>query len=1007
MKASQTTGCSMKTAAGWNLIVLVALALMMGCQGLQASKSSQQRNAGSSLTVTPVSVSFNKLQVGNNQSQRATLTNSGASTVTVNQVTASGVSFSVSGLTLPLTLPAGQSQTFHIIFAPQAAGSSIGNLAIVSSGSNTIKVPLSGNGLAAGSLTANPSSLNFGNVQAGNNLTLPGVLTNSGASNVTIPQVTVTGTGFSLNGLTTPLILAPSQRLTFNVVFSPLSAGNDRGSISVTSNASNPTLTIPLMGTGVVAGQLAISPLTVDFGNVAAGSHASQTVKLAATGSSVVVSSATVSSSEFIVSGPSLPVTIPAGKNVQFTVTFTPQASGQASTTASFAAHASNSPVTMSLSGTGQAQTVTEFNVANNGAVADATEGYNCAIAAGSPTLVCQDISFANSDATRAIAVYGAVANVNTKSTTAVSPGSVTVTPASMANITTGKVLFCANANDSNGEQLLVTGVTRTSFTANFKKSKSGTWKISSSYVALYTTITSVTNSSTVVLATPATQTVSSAMVQVAGATDNWKPIQNTINTACSASTKANPSTVLFPAGIYGLSNTIFIPNGCSYLTWTAQGQVVFLETTIVSTDPTQPGFGQGGALLAFSYQNAAGKGTALLSNNTSIRAGSNVLTCGSGCGFTTANIGQPLYLQYAGASALPLWTTITGVSGSPTGGRYPAVTLANNAQTTLPLNPQGMAGPAVVFGYQVMRNIDIGGIDFHNMGYWFHPGFTTIGYPLVTFGTAIQVVKQGLYFHDLKLVSATNGCLANNGPNDQYTLENVTCLGMTDSAFYMAGLNSNVTIKNVVVDNTQYPVPNTPLTNGFLLKSLSHALIENPTVRCHCLTYLIDIADYANFDTTIENANLNGEGGTPGGIGSNITSRLTVLNAQIQNIAGNVFRFDNSYMGSINGVTITGTNASNIKGGAIWINDGTGTGHGPSNITFDNNAMQVSANGINIQNVEGTNHWSGNRLTNTPPSSNAAWQIFQGRSGAINYVQSNIVGGYEGQSYCDSSCIF
>src|ERR1700676_2432674 len=94
----------------------------------------------------------------------------------------------------------------------------------------------------ARSLTVTPSNLNFGPVQVGNNLTLPGVLTNSGASNVTISQATVTGTGFSLNGLTTPLILAPSQRLTFNVVFSRLSAGNDGGSISVTSNASNPTL---------------------------------------------------------------------------------------------------------------------------------------------------------------------------------------------------------------------------------------------------------------------------------------------------------------------------------------------------------------------------------------------------------------------------------------------------------------------------------------------------------------------------------------------------------------------------------------------------------------------------------------------------------------------------------------------------------------------------------------------------------------------------------------------
>lgn len=645
------------------------------------------------------------------------------------------------------------------------------------------------------------------------------------------------------------------------------------------------------------------------------------------------------------------------------------------------------------------------FDVATTGAVPNSKEGYNCAIAAGSTTLVCQDITFASSDATHAIAVYGAVVNVSTTSTTELSPGSVTVTPASMANIAAGMVLYCANSNSSNGEQLVVTGVTGSSFTATFTKSKSGTWNISSNYVARYTTIRSVTSSSTVVLAAPATKTVSSAMVQVVGATDNWKPIQNAVNEACSVATEGNPSTVLFPAGIYGLSNTIFIPNGCSYINWTSSGHVVLLETAI-TTAPNSRYFGQGAPVLAFGDINAPGKGGAALSNNTAITAGTNVLRCGSGCSFTTADIGKPLYLSYAGAAGLPLWTTITGVSGSPVGGTYPAVTLANNAQTTLPLNPQGLAGPLVLFGYQVMQNIDIGIIDFHNMGYWFQPGFTMTGMPLITFGVGNPVVKRGLKFHDSTLLSATNGCLANNGPNDQYLLENITCLGMTDAAFYMAGANSNGTIRDVVVDNTQYPVPHTAMWNAVLLKAQSHMLIDHPIVRCYCFNNLINIGDYANFATTIQNADLNGEGSTPVAVGSNITSGLAVLNSQIQNVSGFVFRFYNSWVGSIKGVTISGANVHSIPGVGIWIKDGTGTGHGPSQITFENNTMQVSGNGINVQNLEGINYWRTNQLINTPPSLNAAWQISEGGSGAINYVTSNIFDGYQGGSYCDSSCV-
>jgi hypothetical protein len=319
-------------------------------------------------------MSFDKVQVGNNQSQRATLTNSGASTVTVNRVTASRESFSVSGLTLPLTLAAGQSQPFSVIFAPQTAGSVDGNLVMVGSGSNpTIDVPLAGNGLAAVSLTANPSSLNFGSVQVGNSQKLSEALTNSGGSSVTFTQAAATSSEFIVSGLSLPVTIPAGKNVHFTVTFAPQASGEASATASFTVDASNSPVTIVgadsntikvlLSGNGLaagsqgtgVAGQLAISPLTVNFGSVTAGSHASQTVKLAATGQSVVVSSATVSSSEFIVSGLSFPVTIPAGKNVQFAATFTPQASGEASATASFALNTSNSPVTMSLSGTGQA----------------------------------------------------------------------------------------------------------------------------------------------------------------------------------------------------------------------------------------------------------------------------------------------------------------------------------------------------------------------------------------------------------------------------------------------------------------------------------------------------------------------------------------------------------------------------------------------------------------------------------------------------------------------------
>jgi len=74
------------------------------------------------LAATPASVSLGNVQVGATQTQLVTITNSGGTTITVSQASVTGTGFGVSGLTLPLTLAAGQSQGFSVSFAPQTAG---------------------------------------------------------------------------------------------------------------------------------------------------------------------------------------------------------------------------------------------------------------------------------------------------------------------------------------------------------------------------------------------------------------------------------------------------------------------------------------------------------------------------------------------------------------------------------------------------------------------------------------------------------------------------------------------------------------------------------------------------------------------------------------------------------------------------------------------------------------------------------------------------------------------
>lgn len=301
-----------------------------------------------SLIANPPAVSAGQVAIGNVYTAPVVLTNARSYRVTIkgSQVTGSG--FSMSGATFPLTLNAGQSVTVNVAFAPQSAGTIAGSLLF--SGPQLV-IPLTGTGTSAGQLMANPANLNFGSVPVGGNQTLSDSFTNTGGSSVTISQVTVAGAGFSSSGLSVPLTLNPGASVTFSGSFAPQSAGSDSGSITVVAS-SGPNLTVALTGTGAAQGQLTLTPTSSNFGNTTVGTSASQTGTLSASGTSVSVSSASLNGAEFSLSGLSLPVTIPAGQSVPFTLTFAPQATGSASAVLSFSSNASNSP-TGNLSGVG------------------------------------------------------------------------------------------------------------------------------------------------------------------------------------------------------------------------------------------------------------------------------------------------------------------------------------------------------------------------------------------------------------------------------------------------------------------------------------------------------------------------------------------------------------------------------------------------------------------------------------------------------------------------------
>jgi len=343
----------------WPRVVLLKVLLCsIGAAGQLALSSS---------TSSTSNLNFGSVQVGSSSTLAISASNTGKSNLTITQATVSGSAFIYSGPILPMTVAPGQSVRLPATFTPLSPGGANGSMSVVTSTLwnrnkqrfSTATISLAGTGTAPlsgatpGFLAASPLSMNFGSIQVANSKMLYETLTNSGGSSLTISQATVAGAGFSLSGFTAPQTLAAGQSLTFSVYFAPSSGGTVSGALTLVSNSSNTSFSVSLSGTGTSPGQLAVSPGSVIFGNVVVGTSQSQTGTLSASGSSVTVSSATSSSSEFALSGVAFPLSIAAGQSVPFTVKFTPQTSGTASANISFASNASSSSVTETVTGTG------------------------------------------------------------------------------------------------------------------------------------------------------------------------------------------------------------------------------------------------------------------------------------------------------------------------------------------------------------------------------------------------------------------------------------------------------------------------------------------------------------------------------------------------------------------------------------------------------------------------------------------------------------------------------
>lgn len=231
------------------------LLVAIDTKGPHTMGSMKGTGSTSLLTVTPSIIGFGNVSVGNPVTQTLRLTNGGSTSVEIKSANANGTGFGISGLTTPQTLTPNESVNFTAEFNPKGAGAQTGTISI-ETGGKPLAVGLNGMGVSSSAqLVASVSSLSFGNVTIGETPSQQVTLKNTGTASADISNVSLSGSSYTLSGVTSKVVLAPEQSAILTVEFGPKTAGSLPGTVTISSNATNPLLVIQLSGVGAQKGQ--------------------------------------------------------------------------------------------------------------------------------------------------------------------------------------------------------------------------------------------------------------------------------------------------------------------------------------------------------------------------------------------------------------------------------------------------------------------------------------------------------------------------------------------------------------------------------------------------------------------------------------------------------------------------------------------------------------------------------------------------------------------------------
>ena len=264
-----------------------------------------------SLSVTPSSATFGRVELGQSATRNFTVANQGPGTAQVQSVQlVDGEDFEQTN-TCSAVMGAGDECSVTVTFTPTKRATYNARLELTTSQGGALAVPLQGYGRspAQGVLEVAPAEVSFGTTLTGTQTVRTATLMNTGTDALSIGGIIVEGTDAAAFQADQACLveLAPGARCGVTVTGRFDTARAYLANLRVVTQEGD-TRDVPVVAVArdpVNAGFVSVLPDSLDFGSVDAGVPVARTARLTNTGTqAVVVSAASLSHSDFSVTQP-------------------------------------------------------------------------------------------------------------------------------------------------------------------------------------------------------------------------------------------------------------------------------------------------------------------------------------------------------------------------------------------------------------------------------------------------------------------------------------------------------------------------------------------------------------------------------------------------------------------------------------------------------------------------------------------------------------------------------